>query len=103
MKQSNSYKFFKERIQEIFSFAVLVTASVPNLKESINLFESGKIKRLPDPGYFEPSVLYEITDGSLFDLKETGDISDEQLELLKTIKNKSLSTSDYKRKIISIV
>lgn len=103
MKQTDSYKFFKKRIQEIFSFAVLVTASVPNLKETIDLFESWKINRLPDPGYFKPSVLYEITDGSLLKLKETWDISDAHMELLSTIKGKSFSNNDFKRKITSIV
>lgn len=47
--------------------------------------------------------MYEITDSSLLDLRETWDISDVQLELLNSIKNKPLSNSDFKKKIISIV
>ena len=43
MKQSKAHKDFKERTQEIFNFAVLVTLSVPVLKQNIKLFNDKKI------------------------------------------------------------
>ena len=72
MRQSGSYLSFKKRIQEIFDFAVLVTASVPVTKLNLKLYKDGKINRLPDPDFFEPSVVYEITEHTLNSLGNLG-------------------------------
>ena len=81
MKQSTAYKDFKERTQEIFNFAVLVTMSVPVLKQNIKLFNDKKIKRLPDPDYFEPSVVYEISQDTIDTLTERGVEKDKIVKL----------------------
>lgn len=72
MKQSKSYKSFKERTQEIFNFAVLITLSIPVLKHNLKLFRKGKISRLSDPDYFEPSVMYEIKSETIDLLSQEG-------------------------------
>jgi hypothetical protein len=72
MRSSNSYLLFKKSIQEVFNFAVIVTAGIPILKETIKIYRKGKINKLPDPDYFEPSVMYEIKGSTLIKLTELG-------------------------------
>jgi len=102
MKQSNSYKEFKERIQDIFNFAVLVTASVPVLKHNLKLFDKGDIKRLPDPDYFEPSVVYDIKQETLETLQANG-LKQEKIEKLKLLKDIPFNNAEFKRKVIEAI
>ena len=99
MKQSKAYKEFKLRTQEIFNFAVLVTISVPVLKQNVKLFSEGKIKRFPDPDYFEPSVIYEITQGTIDTLTENG-VETKNLNKLIGI---PLNSSEFKGKVIEAI
>lgn len=99
MRQSQAYKDFKGRTQEIFNFAVLVTLSVPVLKQNLKLFNDKKIKRLPDPDYFEPSVVYEISDETIATLTEKG-ISDDKIEKLKLLLNIPMNSAEFKSKVI---
>lgn len=101
MKQTKSYVFFKNRTQEIFDFAVLVTISVPVLKQNIGKFKKGLIKNLPEPDYFEPSVVYEIKEQTLIELE--GKIENEKIESLKTLENIPLNSSDFKTKVTAII
>lgn len=102
MKQSEAYKEFKQRTQEIFNFAVLVTISVPVLKMNIKLFNDGKIKRLPDPDYFEPSVVYEISASTLTELEKKG-LSKDKIERLSLLKEIPLNSSEFKEKVIQAI
>ncbi|MBL0049237.1 MAG: hypothetical protein IPP32_14220 [Bacteroidetes bacterium] len=102
MKQSKAYKDFKERTQEIFNFAVLVTLSVPVLKQNIKLFSDKKIKRLPDPDYFEPSVVYEISQDTIDTLIEKG-LELEKAEKLKSLIDLPLNSSEFKIKVIDAI
>lgn len=102
MNQSQAYKDFKNRTQEIFNFAVLVTLSVPVLKQNLKLFNDKKIKRLPDPDYFEPSVVYEISDETIAALSEKG-ISTEKIEKLKLLLNIPINSADFKSKVIDAI
>lgn len=102
MRQSEAYKEFKQRTQEIFNFAVLVTISVPVLKMNIKLFNDGKIKRLPDPDYFEPSVVYEISASTITELSEKG-LSKEKMERLNLLKEVPLNSSEFKEKVIQAI
>lgn len=89
-------------MQEIFNFAVLVSTSVPSLKLNLKLYKEGKINRLPDPDYFEPSVMYEITDDSLKKLQEEN-IENVHLEKLSEIKGKSYNNKEFKITVIKII
>lgn len=102
MKQSTAYKDFKNRTQEIFNFAVLVTSSVPVLKQNIKLFKDKKIKRFPDPDYFEPSVVYEICQDTIDTLIEKG-IEQEKIEKLKILLNIPINSSEFKNKVIEAI
>jgi hypothetical protein len=102
MKQSTAYKDFKERTQEIFNFAVLVTMSVPVLKQNIKLFNDKKIKRLPDPDYFEPSVVYEISQDTIETLIERG-IEKDKIEKLKGLLNIPINSSEFKDKVVASI
>lgn len=102
MKQSTAYKDFKERTQEIFNFAVLVTLSVPVLKQNIKLFNDKKIKRLPDPDYFEPSVVYEISQDTIDTLLEKG-VKKENVEKLKSLLNTPINSSEFKYKVVDAI
>lgn len=102
MKQSKAYKDFKERTHEIFNFAVLVTLSVPVLKQNIKLFNDKKIKRLPDPDYFEPSVVYEIRQDTIDTLTEKG-IEKDKIEKLKSLLNIPINSSEFKDKVIDSI
>jgi len=102
MKQSQAYKDFKERTQEIFNFAVLVTLSVPVLKQNLKLFNDKKIKRLPDPDYFEPSVVYEISEETISTLTEKG-LSADKIEKLKLLLNIPINSSEFKSKVIEAI
>lgn len=99
MEQSNSYISFKARTQEIFDFAVLVTCSVPTFKYNLKLFESGEINRLSEPDYFQPSVIYEITESTIADLKTNG-LDGEKLILIREVINKPLNNREFKECII---
>jgi hypothetical protein len=96
LKQSNSYIAFQTRTQEIFNFAVLVTSSIPVLKYNLKLLEKGDIKRISEPDYFEPSVIYEIVESTLTDLKANG-LDDEKLTRLKEIINRPLNNREFKQ------
>lgn len=102
MKQSQAYKDFKERTQEIFNFAVLVTLSVPVLKQNLKLFNNKKIKRLPDPDYFEPSVVYEISDDTISTLTEKG-LSTDKIDKLKLLLNIPINSSEFKSKVVDAI
>lgn len=84
MRRSEAFLKFKVQRDEIFNFAVLVTSSVPSLKRNISLFEKGKIARLPDTDYFEPSVTFELTPPVLKALEEAG-VSASILEQLEQL------------------
>lgn len=99
LKQSNAYIAFKTRTQEIFSFAVLVTSSVPMLKYNINLYNKGSIKKISEPDYFQPSVIYEIKDSTLEDLRENG-LDEGKLALLLEIKDTPLNNREFKQSVI---
>ena len=101
MKQSTSYVFFKTRTQEIFNFAVLVTISVPVLKQSIGKFKKGLINNLPEPDYFEPSVVYEIKDETITELN--GILEDDKLQRLNLFKDIPLNSSEFKSKVIEAI
>ena len=102
MRQSGSYLSFKKRIQEIFDFAVLVTASVPVTKLNLKLYKDGKINRLPDPDFFEPSVIYEITEHTLNSLGDLGmDVS--VVAALQSLKGKPLNTREFKERIVTTI
>lgn len=100
LEQSNSYISFKARTQEIFDFAVLITSSVPTFKYNLKLFESGDINRISEPDYFQPSVIYEITQSTLDDLKIKG-LSEEKLVKLSELVNKPLNNREFKESIIA--
>ncbi|RZJ54339.1 MAG: hypothetical protein EOO44_05465 [Flavobacterium sp.] len=100
MKQSNAYIAFKTRTQEIFSFAVIVTSSVPVLKHNINLFRGGKIDKISEPDYFQPSVIYDIKESTLKDLKENG-LDESKLVLLQEIKDIPLNNREFKESVIA--
>ncbi|UII28080.1 hypothetical protein LVD15_06545 [Fulvivirga maritima] len=100
MEQSNSYISFKNRTQEIFDFAVLITSSVPTFKHNLKLFESGEINRLSEPDYFQPSVIYEITQSTLVDLEGKG-LIEEKLEKLSDLVNIPLNNREFKESIIA--
>lgn len=102
LKQSDSYIAFKTRTQEIFNFAVLVTNSVPSLKQNISLIKSGKIKRIPEPDYFQPSTDFEITETTLTDLKTEG-LESEKIKSLRTIINTPLNDSKFKNTVIDLI
>lgn len=102
MKQSNSYKEFKERIQEIFNFAVLITLSVPVLKQNLKLFDKGTIERLPDPDYFEPSVVYEIKQKTIESLYTKG-VESEKIEKLKLLQGIPINNAEFKLKVIEAI
>jgi hypothetical protein len=102
MKQSKAFKEFKERTQEIFNFAVLITMSVPTLKQNIKLFNEGTINRLTDPDYFEPSVIYEIKPGTIEDLKAKG-LSEEKIEKLTLLLGNPFNTKEFKLKVIDAI
>lgn len=102
MNESLSLKLYKERIQDIFDFAVLVTSSVPNLKKNINLYKNGIISRMPDTDYFEPSVIFEITDKTIESLKKTELKVDLIIELEK-MKNIPFNSTEYKKKVIALI
>ena len=102
MRQSHSYKVFKERIQDIFNFAVLVTASIPILKQNLKLFDKGEIKRLPDPDYFKPSVVYVIKQNTLETLQLNG-LNREKIERLKLLKDIPLNNAEFKKKVIEAI
>lgn len=102
MKQSNSFKFFKEKTQEIFNFAVIVTVSVPSLKQAVNIYKKGLIGRLPDPDYFEPSVVYSITSNTIEQL-ENLDFDNSKIDLLKKLLDVPFYNSEFKKKIINII
>ncbi len=102
MKQSTAYKDFKERTQEIFNFAVLVTLSVPVLKQNIKLFNDKKIKRLPDPHYFKPSVVYEINQDTINTLIGNK-LEEEKVEKLKALIDTPLNSSEFKNKVIEAI
>jgi len=102
MKQSNSYLSFKERTQEIFNFAVLITLSVPVLKQNLKTYRTGLISRLPDPDYFEPSVVYEIKKETIEELKKSG-IEATRIEELKLLENKPLNNKVFKEKVIQAI
>lgn len=99
MKQSKAYKEFKLRIQEIFNFAVLVTISVPVLKQNIKLFNEGVIKRFPDSDYFEPSVIYEVTPDTIETLKENG----VETEMINELIGIRLNSSEFEEKVIKAI
>jgi hypothetical protein len=102
MKQSAAFKEFKARTQAIFNFAVLVTLSVPTLKYNLKLLNAGEINRLTDPDYFEPSVIYEIKQGTLNDLKEKR-MSDEKIKKLTTLLELPLNTKEFRTKVIEAI
>lgn len=102
MEYSKSYIDFKERIQEIFNFAVLVTLSVPVLKQNVRLFKNNNINRLPEPDYFEPSVLYEIKPQTISFLENEG-IPKSQIIKLKELENTPLYNSKFKSEVIGII
>jgi len=102
MKQSESYIEFKNRIQEIFNFAVLITLSVPVLKRNLKLFNDGTIPRLPEPDFFEPSVMYEIKQHSLDELTNKG-IDSSRIEQLSLLLNIPLNNKEFKDKTIQIL
>lgn len=99
MKQTNAYRIFSVKIQEIFNFAVLVTISVPVLKSNLDLIKRGVIKRLPDADYFEPSVIYEITEETLKDLRDKN-LDEDALRKLQQLLNTPLNNTEFKSKVI---
>ena len=99
MKQTTSYQNFTNRIQEIFNFAVLITISVPVLKQNLKLVKDEIIERLPDSDYFEPSVIYEITDKTITQLK-TKLLGETELESIKELLNKPLNNTEFKNKVV---
>lgn len=99
LEQSNSYIAFKTRTQEIFDFAVLVTSSVPTFKHNLKLLEKGEIKRIPEPDYFQPSVIYEINESTLSDLQLNG-LNEENRLKLKELINRPLNNREYKESVI---
>lgn len=99
LEQSNSYIAFKTRTQEIFDFAVLITSSVPTFKHNLKLFEKGDIKRISEPDYFQPSVIYEITKSTLSDLKANG-LNEEKILKLRELIDKPLNNREYKESVI---
>lgn len=103
MNQTNAYEFFAKRIQDIFNFAVLVTSSVPVLKYNLKLFEQNKITRIPDPDFFETSVIYELKQESINQLKSDQKISEDQESALLVLKGLPLSLSNFKSKLIHIL
>ncbi len=102
MRQSNSYLQFKERTQEIFNFAVLVTLSVPVLKHNLNLFKQGTISRLPDPDYFAPSVVYEIKQNTI-DFLKGKKVEEENIHKLSLLKNIPLNNAEFKQKVVEAI
>lgn len=100
--QSQSYNSFQNRIQEIFNFAVLVTSAVPVLKHNLGLFDKNQISRISEPDFFEPSVVYEITDKTLETLK-TEDFPSDALAKLVTIKNQELHNREFKTKVKELI
>jgi hypothetical protein len=100
LEQSNSYKAFKTRTQEIFNFAVLVTSSVPVLEHNLELFKSGRIRRISEPDYFQPSVIYTINELTLSDLKSNG-LDDDKLDALRGMINLPLYNREFKEYIIA--
>lgn len=102
MKHTQSYVFFKEKIQDIFNFAVLVTNSVPVLKYNIKLFKIGDIKRLPDPDFFEPSVIYTLKESAIETLSKSG-IDDNKIIELKKLIDIPLNNKEFKEKLIKII
>ncbi len=102
MRQSKAYLVFRESIQEIFSFAVIVTASVPVLKQNIKIYKEGKISRLPDPDYFEPSVVYEITKPTLDKLKVLK-VDPDKVEGLAKILNQTFTNNEFKLRVVNAI
>ncbi|SHJ98136.1 hypothetical protein SAMN04488028_102366 [Reichenbachiella agariperforans] len=102
MTQSQAYLSFKERTQEIFNFAVLVTTSVPVLKQSLNLFKKGTISRIPEPDFFEPSVIYEITADTIASLSEE-QLPVDKIEELKKIVDTPISHSQFKKTVVDVI
>lgn len=89
-------------MQEIFNFAVLVTLSVPVLKRDVKLFREGKIQSLHDPDFFEPSVIYVVSDEIIKKL-ETDKVDKNKVEKLKKLKNRPLNSSEFKQNIIQAI
>ncbi len=102
LRQSYSYILFRESIQEIFSFAVIVTASIPVLKQNIKIYREGKIGRLPDNDYFQPSVVYVIKQSTIDKLKELKVDDDKLVELTKLL-NQTMTSNDFKVKVVSAI
>lgn len=102
MKHSKSFIAFQEKTQEIFNFAVLITASVPALKECIGKYKKGLNSRIPDPNYFEPSVIYEIFPETITELQNKG-LEQHQLENLKSHIGKSYGNREFKELMITIL
>lgn len=102
MRQSKSYMLFRESIQEIFSFAVMVTASVPALKQAINVYKKGVTGRLPDVDYFQPSVVYVITEKTLQELRNLG-VDANNLGRLEKIKNITFTNNEFKTNVIRAI
>lgn len=102
MRQSNSYIYFKNRIQEIFNFAVLITVSVPVLKQNIGKYKANLINKLAEPDYFEPSVVYNITSLTIDELTEKN-IDSEKIEKLKILIDIELNSREFKEKVIQCI
>lgn len=100
MKHSNSYLQFREKTQEIFNFAVLVTASVPSLKQNIGKYRKNELHRLPDPDFFEPSVIYEISENTIAKLT---DIEVSKIEQLNKLVGKPFGNKEFKNILIEIL
>lgn len=102
MRQSKSYLLFRESIQDIFSFAVIVTAGVPVLKQTIKIYREGKIGRLPDADYFQPSVVFQITEMTLQKLVELG-VDTKKIEALAELKNRTLTNNEFKMQVVNAI
>jgi ASC-1-like (ASCH) protein len=102
MPQSKAYLLFRKSMQEIFNFAVIVTASVPTLKQSLKLYKDDKISRMPDVDYFQPSVVYVITDKTLKQLLEVG-VEEEKIRELTKLKGITYTDNEFKLKVTNAI
>jgi hypothetical protein len=68
--RTESFEDYKERVEQIFNFAAVVTVGIPALKQQISLFNKKTIHSIPRPDFFEASVNYKIDDAVLKKLKE---------------------------------
>lgn len=102
MRRSKSFNSFQDKTKEIFSFAVVVTASVPALKEAAAKYKKKISNRLPDPSHFEPSVTYEIFHETIEKLRTDG-IDESRLKLLSDEIGEIFGNTEFKNLVIRIL